>query len=321
MKNNNFMIDKAFIPTVYSDQTVGFALTKIRDKIENWETINYLYIVDKVGKLLGVVSIKELFKTSNTKKVSDIMTTKITHVKPDVTPGKMVYKALKSKIKMVPVLDSKHILLGVINSRKILTILYREMRDDLLRLAGIYDPSPSFDKVLEVPILTSLKHRIPWLLLGLMGGIFTSKVIGFFDLTLKNNLIIASFIPLMTYMSGAVVTQMEAFIVRDMSLSSRFYFGKYFVRQFAITFLVALICSIALSVFVLVFYKEALLIPVMGISIFFAIISAVFTGLLLPYLFGKLKIDPAIASGPLAAIAQDVLSVSIFFVIASYLLS
>jgi len=59
----------------------------------------------------------------------------------------------------------------------------------------------------------------------------------------------------------------------------------------------------------------------MGISIFFAIISAVFTGLLLPYLFGKLKIDPAIASGPLAAIAQDVLSVSIFFVIASYLLS
>ncbi|MEW6569883.1 MAG: magnesium transporter [Nitrospirota bacterium] len=172
----------------------------------------------------------------------------------------------------------------------------------------------------ELPLSVSVKHRIPWLIVGLLGGILAAKAIGFFEGTLTKNLVLAAFIPLVVYMSDAVGTQMEAFIIRDLAVNPRLNFLRYLTKQLQIVILIASIISVILFLASILLYRDFDIGKVLGITLFSAIISSVFTGLIIPYLLSRLKFDPADASGPIATIIQDILSVIIYFGIASLIL-
>ena len=173
---------------------------------------------------------------------------------------------------------------------------------------------------MSLSVSTSLKHRLPWIIIGLIGGLLIARTIGAYEQTLEKNLTIAAFIPLMVYMSNAVGQQVSAFVIRDSALNDNLPFTKYLIKQSILVFLIAIIMSLLLFSFGTFFYQDFTISRTLGIALFGTITSSIFTGLVIPYVFIRLKLDPANASGPVGTVVQDFLSVVIYFTIASSLL-
>jgi len=183
------------------------------------------------------------------------------------------------------------------------------------------NPNPEqIDNTMRLRVLTSVRHRLPWLILGLLGGLLAAQIIGAFENTLSKNILLASFIPLVVYISDAVGTQMEAFVIRDIAIHKGIHFVKYFIKQFIIVTIMAVLLALGLYAVTLVMHQSANLSLAITLSMFFAIESSIFTGIILPVFFRRLRLDPANASGPIATIIQDILSVTIYFAVASNLL-
>ncbi len=311
----------ASVPTARADQTLGEVHEQIIREMKGIETINYVYVLDGARKLIGIFSIKDLYRfPARTKVASVYKRASLVTVKPTTDQEHVVYLALQHNIKAIPVVSQDHTFLGVIPSDTILTILNREAHEDLLRLAGVHHRRAMTDNILTLPILESLEHRLPWLFIGLVGGLFAARIIGSFEQTLEQNLILAAFIPLIVYLSDAVGTQVEVFLIRDLAIDRHLAFRKYCFRQTLVIGAIAVIFSLLIFSSTFLWYGNANLSAVLGLSLFAAVASSLFTGLLVPYCFYRLRLDPANASGPLATIIQDLLSIVIYFAVASALL-
>ncbi len=308
------------VPVAQAKATIGEVKKELYQNIHRLETINYIYIINHERKLVGVISVKDILRQPKDMIVTKAMTKKLIYAHPYTDQERVAFMALKNNIKSVPVVDKQKVFLGVVPSDVLLEVMYREVNEDLLRLAGISHRRALTDNVMELPIMVSIKHRLPWLLIGLAGGILAARIIGLFENTLQENLILAAFIPLIVYMGGAVEAQMVTFMIRDTALNPKLPFGKYFLHQFRVVLLVALILSIFLYTIGFAFYHDLKIASVVGVALFTAITSSVLVGLIVPYFFSRLKLDPANASGPIATIIQDLLSVTIYFTIASLIL-
>ena len=188
-----------------------------------------------------------------------------------------------------------------------------------MRFGGIYYKG-TFDNLTNLSILQSIKHRIPWLIIGLSGGLIAASIVKAFETTLSQNIILVAFIPLIVYMADAVGAQMQAFIIRDLAINRNLNFLKYITKQTGVVFIIGLIMSSALTGITYLIYGNGLISAVLGIALFIATISSMITGLVIPYLLSKIKFDPANASGPIATIIQDIISVLIYFLVATLLL-
>lgn len=166
-----------------------------------------------------------------------------------------------------------------------------------------------------------IKTRLFWLIIGLGLSLGIAEVIKGFENTLAENLILASFIPLIVYMSDAVGTQMESIIIRELNVRKKsFNFKKFIFQQGIIVLVVAIIIGLIAGALVTLINQSLELGLAIGLSLAFGIISSLVTGSVLPYMFWKLHNDPAEASGPIATALQDFLSVLIFFTVANFLL-
>lgn len=286
-----------------------------------FDSIDYIYVMDAEGKLAGVFSIKEIYRQPLSGSVSSVY-----NKSPLVTanirshPEEIAYLALKHGIKAVPILDEHGKLLGIIPHDAVNKTLYKELREDILHLAGVSRRHLTIDNILEIPIIQSVRHRLPWLVVGTLGGLAIARIIGQFEQTLSDNLVLAAFIPLVVYIADAVGTQMEAFVIRDFALFRKLDFGRYFIRHFLAVLVIAFLLGVVISVIGFILYQQRDIAFVLGLAVAGSTISALFSGLIVPLLFRKLKLDPANASGPLGTIIQDAISVVIYFFIAKGLL-
>ena len=286
-----------------------------------FDSIDYIYVTDSESKLVGIFSIREIYRHPLSGSVSSVYTKS-----PLVTAGikshpeEIAYLALKHGIKAVPILDEQGKLLGIIPHDAVNKILYKELREDILHLAGVSRGHIAVDNIMEISVFQSVRHRLPWLVVGTLGGVLIAQIIGQFEQTLSKNLILATFIPLVVYIADAVGTQMEAFVIRDFALFRKLDFGRYFIKHFLAVLVIAFLLGIFTTLIGSIFYREAGVAFVLGLAIAGSTISALFSGLIIPLLFRKMNLDPANASGPLGTIIQDSVSVIIYFFIAKLLL-
>lgn len=309
------------VPVVSPSSTLLDVQAYLSKKIDQLETIDYIYVADKQKKLIGVFSIKELYTYPAETKVGAISSRDhLASVTPQTKLEEVSYIALKHGIKAVPVLDDNGIFLGTVSNDTIFANLRHEHHRELLRLAGIHEAHLAFDDTVEIPVSLAIKHRAPWLFVGLGGGLLAAEIIGYFEHTLKQNIILAAFIPLVVYIADAVGTQLESLMIRDFALYRKLNFTKYFIKQFLTVFIIAILLGLAITLASLLLHDNVNISIVLGAAIISAVLSSLVTGLFIPYMFRSLKFDPANASGPIATIIQDVLSISIYFLIASILL-
>jgi magnesium transporter len=323
MKNKNDTASKILItkvPLVDISKSIGEAQEYLFKNIKKFTSVHYIYIIDKSRHLKGILSIHELLKHHVKVKISDVMHRNVYVAHPGTDQEAVAHLALKYDIVAVPIVDKYGIFIGAVPSEKILSVMYKETREDLLKISGVHHPGDGTDDIMRMSPFRSLKHRLPWLILGLIGGMLAAQIVGVFENTLEKNIILAAFIPLIVYMGDAVGTQMEAFIIRDYALNPAIQFVKYFFKHLIVVLMIGVLTSIALFGFATIFYHNVQISNVLSIALFIAILSSMTTGLIVPFIFTKFKQDPANASGPVATIIQDILSVTIYFTIATVLL-
>ncbi len=306
------------VPIALSDFTVGDARKHFQKNLATFESINYLYIVNKNHRMVGVLSLRDLLRLPADNELAEVMRSPLITVHPHTDQEKVAYLAMKNSLKSVPVVDKDDKFLGIVPSDAILDITFQEAQEDLLRFAGIQ--SSQNENIMKIPRTKSLYHRLPWLVLGMFGYLITARVINSYQAVISKDLLLVGFLPLVAYTASAISTQMQVFFIRDTALTPKIKIIAYFKRHFSIVVLMALIISASLWLITSGVYHQILLPTILSLAIFASILSSLFTGLAVPTLFRILKVDPANISGPIGTTLQDLISITIYLTIASIIL-
>lgn len=306
------------VPIVGTTATVGEVEHLLKTQSKNYNTINYVYITGETGDLRGVISIRELFTLERHDNVFEKSVTDFVTVRTSTDQERVAHLALKYNIKAVPVVSKDHTLLGVVPSDKILEILNHEHTKDVLRFAGVrHKHSPVQDVLLDQSPLTHVKSRLPWLVIGLLGGVLAAFVIGIFEETLAHELLLAAFIPAIVYMADAVGSQTQMLFVRALAVDQNLKVKTYLFRESIVNALLGALLAVLIFIVSFMWVGSFEVSTILGLSIFLTVISTVFVAIALPWFFHLRGQDPAIASGPLSTVVHDLLSLFIYLLIAS----
>jgi len=308
----------AAVPRAGAVQTTGQVLADLLSR--TYDCVDIVCVVDDAGRLMGVVTLSDLLALPRDAAMAQAMNTRFPKVHSDTDQERVASLALDHVLSAVPVLDEHERLIGVVPSSALLRILRREHVEDIHRFAGISREAMQAREAIEAPPLRRLRHRLPWLLLGLLGSSLATIVVARFEALLSAAPTVAFFIPGLVYLADAIGTQTEAVAVRGLSLShsrlSALVGGE--VRTGILIGLV--LGGLTLPGVWFAFGDLRLAIAVAGALVVAGGIATTI-GLVLPWLLGRMGSDPAYGSGPLATIIQDLLSLVVYFGIVSAVLA
>ncbi len=308
------------VPVFLVSESLSHVEEVLRKDALTFKTINYIYFVDEARKLVGVLSIKELLCCSDTYTVEQITTKKIFSVTADTDQEHIAFLALKHSIKAVPVVDDSGVFLGVVSSDTILSILHSESIEDALHHTGTVIFEDPLASLRTGSAWLHFKKRIPWLIMGLGGGIGAALVIEAFESTLEQLLILATFIPLVVYMADAVGSQSQTIFIRSLALPDTLSIRGYIFRELKVTAMIALSLSAIMFIVLSLWFASFLVGTIVALTILCGVSVSVLIAMTLPYTFKKFNFDPALASGPFATVLCDTSSLLIYFCIASLIL-
>lgn len=291
------------------------ALRQMRKQAEDLDEVYTIYVVDDKDRLEGTLSLKKmLFSSTLKEKVRDIYDQdKIHYVFADTPASEVAQDMKKYDLVVIPVVDQNMVLQGRITIDDVVDVLTDEATEDYIMASGLSDNVESSDKVLAIT-----KARIPWLLIGLAGGIVVSQVIGIYENQLAINPVLAFFIPLIGAMGGNVGVQSSAIVVQSLAhkdIPLNGIMGRL-GKELKVSLINATICSILLLVYSLLASASPELGYTVSVSLFAVIIIASLFGTTIPLLLNFFKIDPALATGPFITTANDILGLIIYFMIA-----
>lgn len=308
-------------PRIKMGNTVGGIEEMLSHQTNKFDSIDYIYVVDDENILEGVISIKKVFSTQdNETKVENIMKKDLVKVTPPTGQDRIVYLALSHGLKALPVVDEEDHLLGIVPYDEILKTFNQEVKKDIFRFGGLFHRVGEEYTSITSSALVMMKSRLPWLIVGVLGGTAAASVVTSFEELLSKFLVLAAFIPVLVYMSDAVGTQSEALIIRSVALDPDLPLGGYIIREFKVAAMLAVICGFLISVVAIIGWGTYFLGAVVGISMLISIIAAVCISTFLPLVFRRFNYDPAVATGPLATIISDITTLGIYFSVAILLL-
>lgn len=275
----------------------------------NWPL---LCVVDAQQRLLGTLEPARLLSLDPGRCLAELMRRDAPSVTLGTDPEHMASLALHHGVAALPVLDADGRLLGVAGPQALMDVLRREHVEDLHRLAGISRETDQARQALESPPLRRARHRLPWLLVGLLGSVLATWVVARFEAALAARPALAFFIPGLVYLADAIGTQSEAVAVRGLSLSQA-SLGRLIGGELRTGALIGGVLGLAAWPLVWAVFGDVRLASAVALALAAASLVASSLGLLLPWALGRLGSDPAYGSGPLATIVQDLLSLLIYF--------
>jgi len=309
------------IPCVNINSTIKDVEELLREKSKEFDTLDYIYVTNGENVLNGVISIKKILGTSNKDlKVNQLMDKNLITAKPLTPQERLVYLTLSHGIKAIPIVDSKKRLLGVVPHDIIFKIFNQEVQSDVFKFGGIFHRVGKEFATLRASTKLMIKSRLPWLILGVFGGVIAASVISSFEDLLSNFLVLAAFIPVLVYMSDAVGTQSETLIIRSIALDPKLSLRSYFLREFKVSAALAITCAVIISITAIIGWKNPVIGLIIGFSMFLSIIAAVFISTFFPLVFRKFGYDPAVATGPFATMVSDISTLAIYFTVATLFL-
>ena len=237
----------------------------------------------------------------------------------DADPEHVASAALRHGMAAVPVVDHGGHLLGVVPPRTLMEVLRREHIEDLHRMAGIRRETTQARLAIEAPPVRRVRDRLPWLLAGLAGSVLATGVVATFEAALQAKIALAFFVPAIVYLADAIGTQTEAIAVRGLSLSHA-PMRELVWGEMRTGLMIGVVLGALAWPAVWLVFADAQLASAVALSLVAAGTVATTIGLTLPWLLARLGRDPAFGSGPIATIVQDVLSLAIYFAVASALM-
>lgn len=302
---------------VNENWSVTGCMTEMRNQAENVTRVHSIYVVDNKGRLKGRLSLKDLITASSKAEIGDVYIRNVDYV--DVhTSGEEVARLMqKYDLEAIPVVDEFGRLVGRITVDDIIDFIKEEADKDYQMAAGISEDVEADSSVWELT-----RARLPWLILGLFGGLGAVYVMQGFDSALEKYEILFFFTPLIAAMAGNVGVQSSAIIVQGLANDSvKDSLVKRLLKEVALS----IINGLALGILVLVFgaatSMEFLVSLTIAISILTVIIMAALIGTFVPIILNKRGIDPAIATGPFITTSNDIIGILAYFYIAKLILN
>lgn len=303
---------------IKENYSVEQAIQKLRGFLEIAESINYLYVIDEDRKLKGVLSYRDLILSDPNETVRSIMFSRVISADVYMDQEKLASIFEKYDFLAVPIINENKQLVGMVTIDDIVDVLIKEANEDYEKFAAT-GKDITFDTKASVASF----RRLPWLVLLLLIGLISGSIISTFQNTLDRVVSLAFFMPMIAGMTGNTGTQSLAVVIRGLS-SSRIepnQMVKLILRECKVGLIIGLTCGSLIFMIAAVWQQSLVLGFVIGASLLITLILGTLAGTIIPIVLYKCKIDPAIASGPLITTINDIVSLFIYFGLATYFLS
>jgi magnesium transporter len=301
-----------------SNWTVKRCVIELRRQAEEVERVFTIYVVDDSEVLLGVLSLKRLLFAKPDAIIEELYRKEnIKYVKTSDSKEEVAEIMQKYDLVTIPVVDRLDILVGRITIDDVMDVIQEEAEKDYQMASGITDNVEA-----RTSILKNIKSRLPWILIGILGGVLSSLILKSYETEIAINPMLAFFIPLITATGGNVGVQSSAIVVQGLASNDFQISGilKRVLKELLIGSMIGLICGGLVFGFNYLLNNGDMLMGItIGLSIFVVVIIAAIFGTLVPLVLEKIKIDPALATGPFVTTSNDILGLSIYFLIAYFL--
>jgi len=300
------------------ETTAGEAIAQLRRVAHEVGMITYLYVVDGGGRLLGVSPLRQLLLADPEQTLGEIMNSSLIKVHTDTDQEEVAQLAARYDLLAIPVTDDDGHLVGIITIDDIIDVFKEEATEDFYKMAGTSDDELVYqDNSLKVAGI-----RLPWILFNLMGllmaGFFTSRFQETYQLAAM-----VGFIPVIMGMAGNIGSQTSTIAVRGLATGqlslSRSNVRQFLWQQLKVGTVLGVVCASVGALAALGFAQSPPLAVIVATSLFATVQLASLNGVMIPVIFERLGIDPAVASGPLVTTANDVLGILIYFGLSSLL--
>lgn len=302
--------------------TVGQTIAFIRTTGADVETVYYVYVVDQLKRLVGVVSLRDLLFTDDERIISDIMTTEVVRVLDDSDQEETARVLEANDLIAVPVVDRFDRLLGIVTFDDVIDVIREEQTEDVYKMGAM---EGSTNRYVDTSIWRLIRKRIPWLILLLLAGTITTNVLSYFEpLTIAATFLIW-FVPVITQTGGNSGTQSSTLMIRGLATGEIHFrdIGRVIGKELAVGLLMGILLGgviLARGVF-LPPGIEILPAVAVGASLVFVVLFSSLVGAVAPLIIHRLGADPTVMAGPLMATIIDVAGLTIYFQIARLILN
>ncbi|RQP07668.1 MAG: magnesium transporter [Chryseobacterium sp.] len=303
--------------TVNQNLSIISAVKEMRKQAEEMDEVYSIYVVDDSNKLLGILSLKKLLTTSSSTKVSEVYNSKLVSVRDTSSASEVAQLIQKYDLYEVPVVDARGELVGKITVDDVLDYITEEAEKDYQLASGISSDVDASDNIFSLT-----KARLPWLFIGMVGGLVGSRVLQSNEESLQAIPALMFFVPLIAATAGNIGVQASAIIVQGLASNT---LGKdvfkTLVKEVSVSAASGLILALIILGFnLLINHNELLVSATISISLLTVILIAAVIGTLVPLILKRNNIDPAIATGPFITTSNDIMGVFIYFTIAKVML-
>lgn len=306
------------VPTARADETIAEVLDRLHG--QHYDYAGSVYVLDEQQRLLGMTHMAHLLSSEKSQSILSAARTRFPEIYADADQEAVASQAIVHGLTAVPIVDAEQRLLGVVPPDALFHVLRHEHVEDLHRLAGIRLETHRARNAMEASPVQRVRNRLPWLLVGLVGSMIATVVMSWFEATLQAKLAIAFFVPAIVYLADAIGTQTVAISVRGLSLSDT-PIRNLVGGELRTGVLIGLSLGAITIPFSLLMFGDLELAIAVALSLVMAGSVATTIGLGFPWILSRMGLDPALGSGPIATIIQDVLSLLIYFFIATLLVA
>ncbi|HPD56360.1 MAG TPA: magnesium transporter [Smithellaceae bacterium] len=307
--------------SIYSYNTVGEALECIRT-CQTQSTILYFYVLDAENRLVGTIQTRKLLTSALDIKVEEITTKKFIAIPHTATLMEALEFFILHRYLAFPIIDDDKKMLGVID----IGVFTEEMFDieEQEQVHSVFDTlGVKISEMRSKSPWSVFRHRFPWLLATITSGTVCALLVGFFEATLAQSLVLAFFLTLVLGLGESVSMQTMAITVHFMhhSLSQSGWYFRALRRELARVFLMALACALIVGLIVIVWRNDFNAGLIISLGILASLLLACFLGVSVPSFLHKMKLDVHVASGPLTLAMADICTVIVYFSLAAFVLS
>ena len=315
------IMTKGFI-SVYVENTVQQTVTMVRTFAKKTEMVYYIYVLDKEGKLTGILSLRDMIIHQEDTKVEDVMLTQLAFVRVNDDQEVVARMIQDYDLLALPVLNDEDVMLGIVTVDDVMDILVEETTEDFNEFSAIRKTKTKMERG-EESAWQMARVRMPWIIILVFLGMISASLINSFEETLSQVVVLAAFIPVIMDSAGNVGTQSLAVAVRNISMGekrTKKEFWENILKELLAGMMIGLTAGIVLAFVAGIFYQNLILAFIIAFSLFITLSLSTVVGAVIPFLINKLDIDPAIASGPFITTINDAMGLMIYFSIATKLI-
>lgn len=305
-------------PCLRRQMTVTDAFRYIKRHFHDENELFYLYVLDRYGRLIGVVNLRALLLAETDQTVEEIMNRDVLSVNGNMDQEEVSQVLARYDLLALPVTDDQNRLVGIISVDDVVDVLEEEATEDIYRLAQVGEKSDIFS-----PMGRAIRSRLPWLYINLGTALLAASVVALFEDTIERVAVLAAFMPIVAGQGGNAGNQTMTLVVRSLALGEMSLRDVWVAlrHEILLGLLHGLVLGVSIALLGWLWKGNAMLGLVTGLAMLSNFIVAAMAGVLVPAVFERFKIDPALASGVFVTTATDVAGFAVFLGLATYFLA